>query len=153
MIEAVELAYVAGVVDTQAVIRTRALEGGTLLPMVAVHGPNARLLDYLANTTGTRVTTVRRGYSKAGCSDHCPDQHQHITSTSGRWSVTGVKATVLLCAVRPHLRLQGYDADEAIDVGLVAPRKPATLGRMTALGWPTPEPWLLTPLPGQKVLA
>lgn len=134
-----ELAYLAGIVDTQAVIRMRPY-GEIWLPMVAMHG-DPRLLKVLSQATGTTVTIVKRKYAKAGCSEHCPDKHQHIVSESGRWSVSGAKATVLLSAVRPYLRLQGYLADEAIEVGKLAPKKQSTAGKMVKLGWPLPDGW------------
>lgn len=133
-----DLAYVAGIVDTMAVLRVRKYAEADL-PMVAVHCPNLPLLGYLARLTGTKVTKTSRGYDRAGCSEHCPDKHQHITSTSGRWSVSGAKATVLLAAVRPFLRLQGYAADQVLEAAAKAPSKPATWQRMVELGWPLPD--------------
>lgn len=133
-----DLAYVAGVVDTLGVLRTRQV-GDTRLTMLAVHSPNLPLLGYLAGLCGTKVTTVKRGYDRAGCSEHCPDRHQHITSVSGRWSVTGAKATVVLAAVRPYLRLQGYACDQVLAAAARAPSKPATWEHMASLGWPVPD--------------
>lgn len=138
-----DLAYLAGVIDSQAVIRSRQV-GDTVLPMVALHGSNMSMLDHLAAVTGTKVTPTSRTYDKAGCSEHCPDKHQHIVSKSGRWSVTGARATVLLAALRPFLRLQGFAADEALAVGLRAPRKGNTAGKMAGLGWPLPDGWEAT---------
>lgn len=132
------LAYVAAIIDSLGGIRTRVV-GDTELPMVFVHGPNLPVLQYLADLTGTKVTVVTRGYSKAGCAEHCPEQHQHIHSRSGRWSVTGVKATVLLWNIRPYLRFQAEAAATAITLGLSAPFKPATPGKMLTLGWALPE--------------
>lgn len=133
-----DLAYIAAVIDSQGIIRSRKTKQG-VLPLVALHGPNIRLLQYLAGLTGTKVTITRREFLRSGCREHCPEQHQHITSESGRWSVTGAKATILLAAIRPYMRLQGYQADQAIAQGLVAPRKEATASKMTELGWPLPE--------------
>lgn len=140
-IEGPDLAHLAGVLDAFGVIRVRTYAGDGKLPYVALHGPNTALLRYVGGLTGAKVVVTRRGYYRAGCSEHCPEQHQHITSESGRWSVSGSKATVVLAAVRPYLRVRGYDADEALEVGLRAGRKPATLTRMVALGWPVPDAW------------
>lgn len=131
------VAYAAAVIDTQGVIRLREA-GGTLLPMVALHSPNMELLDWFAEITGTKVTRVTRDYQRAPCVDHCQERHQHIKSVSGRWSVTGVRATVLLFNVRSHLRFQIDAAQEALAVGLSAPFKPATPKKMEALGWEVP---------------
>ena len=132
------VAYVAGVIDSQAGIRTRHV-GDTDLPMVYVHGPNLQVLELLARLTGTSVTTVRRGYAKAGCAEHCPEKHQHVTSVSGRWSVTGVKATVLLWNIRDYLMFQRDAAVDAIALGLATPFKLATPQKMADLGWQVPD--------------
>ena len=86
-----------------------------------------------------RVVVTRRSYAKAGCAEHCKEKHLHVTSESGRWSVSGAKATVILAAVLPYLRLQHEEARGALLVGLGAPFKPATLRQMEQLGWPIPE--------------
>ena len=132
------VAYIAGIIDTQGVIRTRTA-GDTELPYVALSGPNERMLRYLASMTGTKVTITRREFVRAGCAQHCAEKHQHITSISGRWSVSGVKATVLLYNIRPYLRLQLDEAVEALVVGLTTRYKPATVQKMADLGWEIPE--------------
>lgn len=141
-----DLAYLAGIVDTLAVLRTRqvtTMDAVTVLPMVAVHTPDRSVLRQLTQATGTKVTETNRAYAKAGCSQHCRERHQHVRSTSYRWSVTGVKATILLVGVRPYLRVKGAVADDGIRVGLQAPRKSATVVKMHALGWPLPVGWEL----------
>lgn len=145
-----DLAYMAAVVDTLGIIRSRRVSASgqvepTLLPMLALHSTDRAPLDVLADATGTKVTATRRSYSRAGCAEHCAEKHQHIVSASYRWSVTGVKATVVLAAVRPYLRVKGTAADDAIALGLRAPRKAATPGRMAALGWPLPEAYGVSP--------
>jgi len=134
------LAYVAAVLDTLGGVRTRRTGDGTDLPMVYAHGATA-VLDTLAEWTGTKVTVTRRNYSRSGCADHCPEPHHHIVSTSGRWSVTGVKATVVLWNVRPYLRVHADDARSALVLGMAAPFKPATPEKMRALGWDLPDVW------------
>ena len=132
------VAYVAGIIDTTGVIRTRMVQD-TELPYVAVSGSNEGMLRFLAEVTGAKVTITRRSYMKAGCSVHCKEKHQHIQSISGRWSVSGVKATVLLHNVRPFMRLQAAEAAAALDVGLRTGFKPATVQKMSDLGWSVPE--------------
>ena len=79
---------------------------GTRLPAVAISSGNSDMLTYLAKLTGTRSVVTRQAYVKAGCSEHCREKHQHVMSTSGRWSVTGAKATVVLASIRPFVHLQ-----------------------------------------------
>jgi hypothetical protein len=138
MVNESRLAYIAGIIDSQAGIRSRFV-GETELPMVYVHGPNLPVLNLLADMTGTSVTVVRRGYAKAGCSTHCPDKHQHVTSVSGRWSVSGAKATVLLWNIRPYLMFQQEAAAAALAIGMSSPLKQATPQKMVELGWSLPD--------------
>jgi hypothetical protein len=133
------LAYVAGVIDMQCNIKTRRTQEGTELPMLAMYGPNVAMLKYLASLTDTKMVVARRSYMKAGCSQHCKEKHQHIQSVSGRWTLTGMKATVVLYNIRPFMRLQTDAVTSALNVGLTAPFKPAKLDRMAALGWELPD--------------
>lgn len=132
------LAYVAAVVDLLGLIRIRDA-GGTQLPVVQLHGKYLPTMQYLGELTGTRAIQTRRSYARAGCSEHCADKHQHIVSVSGRWSLTGAKATILLWNIRPFLRLQVERAAQAMNVGFSTPFKPATLQKMQQLGWDVPE--------------
>lgn len=134
-----EIAYVAGILDTLGNFRVRETPDGTRLPSIAVSTPNTPLLAYLGNITGVTVLTTTRSYDRHRCMEHCAEAHQHVTSRSGRWSVTGARATVILAAIRPYMRLQVDDVDQLLAVGLDAPRKPATPKRMSTLGWP--DPW------------
>lgn len=129
------LAYLAGIIDVQARITTRSV-GDATLPMVAVSSPNHALLHWLGEITGVRPFVTSRSYARHACGTHCPSPHAHVTSTSGRWCVSGAKATVLLRAVRPLLRLQAEDADAALAAGRAAAFKPATVAKMRQLGWP-----------------
>lgn len=132
------VAYVAGVIDLLGVIRTRTVQD-TELPYLALSGPNTGMLNFLGEITGTRPTITRRAYSKAGCAEHCLEKHQHIQSVSGRWSISGAKATVVLWNVRPYMRLQVEEAAAALAVGTRAGFKPATLTKIAALGWELPD--------------
>ncbi|HEV7950568.1 MAG TPA: hypothetical protein VGP24_12445 [Glaciihabitans sp.] len=138
-LELAKLAYLAGVLDTQGGIKRRAVKSGVELPMVYVHRSDVRVLQHLADLTGTKVTHTARAYAKHGCSVHCPDKHQHVTSHGGRWSLTGVRATVFLWNVRPYLVFLAEEAAAAITLGLSSPFKPATPQRMAELGWELPD--------------
>lgn len=134
------LAYVAGVVDLLGLIRVRTLpDSGTQLPVVQLHGPHMDTFSYLGELTGTKAIVTRRAFVRAGCTQHCKEKHQHVQSVSARWSLTGVKATVVLWNVRPFLRVQTERAGEALEVGLRTRFKPATVRRMQELGWDVPE--------------
>jgi len=133
------LAYLAGVLDYEGVIRVRELPTGTQIPYVGLSGSNAPMLALFAKHTGTRSVVTRRKYVKAGCNEHCKEKHVHVQSVSGRWSVTGAKATVLLWNVQPYVRFQTGVLSEALAVGLRAPFKNATVEKMRELGWDVPN--------------
>ena len=135
----IPLGYIAGILDANAIFRIRTTPGGTRLPGVFVHGLPAPILRVLSESTGTKITMVTRDYSRTPCAEHCEVPHSHVVSVSGRWSVTGAKATVLIAAVLPYLQAQVSDAEEVLEVGLAAPRKSNTFNKMAALGWPLPE--------------
>lgn len=136
----IPLGYIAGILDANAIFRVRTTPGGTELPAVHVHGLPMPIMTVLAKYTGTKVTTVTRDYSRSPCAEHCDERHQHVVSISGRWSVTGARATVLIHAILPHLQAQRYAATEVLAVGLSAPKKSTTYNKMAQLGWPIPAP-------------
>lgn len=133
-----DFAYLAGVLDGRGNIAVRRV-GDTLLPLVAVSVKETDLLEWLNKVTDVKIVMTTRDFVKNGCTQHCLQQHVHVQSVSARWSVTGAKATIVLAAVRPFLRVKGIDADIALSVGLRAPHKPATPRKMASLGWPLPE--------------
>jgi len=128
------LAYIAAILDSRAVIRQRTV-GETDLPYLAVSCPDERLLDLLCRATAIRKVVTRREYAKAGCAEHCQEKHVHTVSRSMRWSVTGVKATVVLDNCLPYMQIQQEEAMEVLAIGLTAPYKAAALRRMAELGW------------------
>ncbi len=135
-----EIAYIAAVIDVQGLVRLRVTPEGTELPHVAVSGDMA-LLTYLGELSGVAPFTTKRSYDKHRCREHCTEAHQHILSVSGRWSVSGAKATVILYAVEPYVMFKKDEVAEALTAGLKAPRKKATPAKMHKLGWPMPEGW------------
>lgn len=133
-----DIVYIAAVIDTQGHITTRTVRDATL-PLVAVSGKNDELLRWLGRMTGVRPFITTRDYSRHACNIHCPSAHQRIVSFSGRWSLSGIKATILLQGILPYMRFQRVAAIDAIQVGLEAGYKPATIEKMKALGWQPPE--------------
>ena len=146
MLTEAELAYLAGVLDTRAVVRVRGAtdrSGDAWLPMIAMSCGDAALLRWLGEITDVKSIITLRTYDKHRCLEHCTKAHDHIDSVSGRWSLTGAKATVVLCATRPYVRFHGERWDRAISVGLGANKKPSTVTKMQALGWAVPVAWTL----------
>lgn len=141
LIEETDLAYVAALIDGFALLRVRTTSEGTELPVISISSPKVEMLNVLGKMTGIKPFATNRAYDKHRCSEHCEAKHEHIVSTSNRWQITGAKATVVLCAIRPYLRVKGSEAEELIHVGLGAPYKPATLSKTADLGWPMPEGW------------
>jgi hypothetical protein len=139
-----QIAYVAGVLDALGRFRIRETPDGTRLPYLAVSCPNMPLLEYLGSLTDTVPFVTKRTYDRHRCTEHCLEPHQHVVSASGRWSLSGAKATIVLAAILPHVRLQKTEIEELLAVGLDAPKKQATPNKMVALGWPMPKEWALT---------
>lgn len=139
MLSADDLAWCAGLIDSMGSIKTRPMSTGSELTYVAISSPRLDLLDIMADLTGTSVVTVKRDYKRLGCGEHCTEAHQHVLSVTGRWSLTGAKATVFLAAIEPYLRTKKEEVRAALDLGMDAPVKPATLKKMYDLGWPPVE--------------
>jgi len=138
-----EVAFVAGLLDATARIKTTKVTSGALLPLVAVSGPNIAMLDVLSRRTGTKYFETRRDYDRHRCGLHCKEAHDHITSVSGRWAVNGARATILLAAVQPYVQVQRDAVAETLAVGMAAPVKAHVVQSMADLGWPIPEDWSL----------
>lgn len=137
-----QLAYLAGVLDTRAVVRTRLVAGSAgVLPYVAVSCGDAELLRWLGELTGVKTVVTSRGYDKHRCLEHCDQAHEHVRSVSGRWSVTGTRATVVLSATAGWVRFHRQEWDRALQAGMSAERKNAVAEKMVHLGWPLPVGW------------
>lgn len=134
-----QLAWCAGVVDVLGLISVRKMKTGSELASVAISSTRIDLLQEIAELTGTTIVTVHRDYNRLNCNLHCPEKHSHVTSTTGRWSLTGARAAVFLNAIEPYLRLKQGNVRQVVDVGITAPHKPATLRKMYNLGWPKLE--------------
>jgi hypothetical protein len=130
-------AYMAGTIDLIGLIRLRDAPKGPL-PVVQMHGPHFQVMSLFSETTDTKVITTSRGFTKAGCSQHCSDKHIHVKSISARWSVTGARATVLLWNLLPYLRTKKVIAGVVMEAGINAGYKPATVRKMQELGWEIP---------------
>lgn len=130
-----QLAYVAALIDTRANLTTRRARDA-VLPQVEISGRPFPALEWLGQITGVRVVPTQRAFVKVGCSEHCAEKHIHVSSLSGRWFVSGAKATIVLAAVRPYLMLRRGQVDDLIDLGRQVGHKGATVTEMAALGWP-----------------
>lgn len=132
-----DIAYCAALIDNLAALRSRDVEGSEL-PVVQISGKHP-VLPWLGEVTGTRVIPTRRAYSRHQCTEHCPDRHAHLTSTSARWSVTGMRATIVLAACEPHMRVQAAAARRLVDLGLRVQYQGQVVNDMAARGWPVPD--------------
>jgi hypothetical protein len=128
----------AGIIDAVALLRKREVRDSGLLPVVAIHGGSPAIHDYMAKLTGTSVTRVNRDYQRKPCTTHCVEPHEHLSSVSLRWSVTGAKATILLYNTLPYLRLRKFDAQDLVDLGVTQHWKSQTIEEMQALGYKIP---------------
>lgn len=132
-----DLAYAAALIDSFAVLNVRDVHD-TALPQVTIQGKIAAL-GWLADITGVKVIEVTKGYNRHQCSEHCPDAHMRIESTTGRWVVTGARATIVLHNVAPYMRVQGADARRLVEAGQQIGYKTQVVNDMVRLGWAVPE--------------
>ena len=133
-----DLAYIAALIDTRGALASRTVRDA-VLPQVAISGRPFPALQWLGEVTGVRVVPTERDFTKAGCAEHCSEKHLHVRSLSGRWMISGAKATIVLAAVQPYLRLRAAEVEDAVALGLAANFKGATAQAMRKLGWPIPE--------------
>lgn len=133
-----DLAYVAALVDSLAVLRVREYRG-TPLPEVTIQGARLAALDWLAGLTGVRVVVIGKDYTQHRCAAHCPDRHTHVQGRTRRWQLTGARATVVLAAVEPFMRVQGREARQLVEAGRAIGWKGNVVADMAALGWVVPE--------------
>lgn len=131
-----DLAYCAALIDNLAALRTRRA-GPSDLPVIQVSGKWG-VLSWLGEITGTKVIETRRKYTRHNCTEHCPDRHAEIVSRSGRWSITGMRAVIVLLNCEPYLRVQAARARELIDAGLAASYQGSVVNDMAKRGWAIP---------------
>lgn len=141
-----DIAYAAAILDNVAALRTRDHQGSTL-PVVQVSGKYGSLV-WLGEITGTKVVETRRQFTRHNCTEHCPDRHADIVSRSFRWSVTGIRAAIVLAACEPYMRVQAAAARRLVDLGLALAYQGQVVNDMGALGWPIPD---LAPHPRARV--
>jgi hypothetical protein len=137
----------AALVDALGNLRVREV-GPTFLPQVNIFGSFTPSLQYLADRTATKVSTIKRDYHRSNCSDHCPTPHTHIVSTAGRWEIIGVKATIVLYGLAPYMQVQQDKARELVRAGRTIGYKGQVVNRMAELGWKIPD---LKPQPRARV--
>lgn len=140
MTQAQQAAYMAGILDALGLFQVRRVQERDLAK-VALHSTNGPLLEWVGAATGTKITEVKRNYARYGCDEHCNEKHIHVNHSSLRWSVTGVRATILIHSVLPHLVLQSETAEQVLDATADAPYRKPTAEAMAALGWTLPT-WM-----------
>jgi hypothetical protein len=132
-----DVAYAAALIDNLAALRTREV-GPSVLPVIQVSGRYGSLM-WLGEVTGTKVIETSRKYQRHNCEEHCPTPHQSVESRSGRWSATGMRATIILANCEPFLRVQGERARDLIDAGLGVQYQGQVVNDMARRGWAIPD--------------
>lgn len=138
-----DLAYIAALVDQFGRLSLRELPGGSVIPEVTIQNKRISALSWLAEITGVSVVRVGKDYHKHQCSDHCPGKHTRVESETRRWQVSGTKATILLHAIEPFMRVQATEARNLVWAGHQCGQKPHVVAEMKLLGWGAwhiPEP-------------
>lgn len=137
MIRQADLSYAAALIDSFGTLKVREVHE-TLLPEVIIQGKIAAL-PWLAEITGVKVIEIRKGYNRHQCTDHCPQAHTRIESLTGRWVVTGARATVVLHNVEPYMRVQARKARDLVEAGQAIGYKTNVVNDMIKLGWQVPD--------------
>lgn len=133
-----DLAYIAALLDAFALLRLRDVNG-TSLPQVTIQSKRVASLDWLAEVTGVAVMGISKDFHRHQCTDHCPTKHTRIEAKTRRWQLTGARATIVLHAVEPFMRVQGREARLLVEEGLTIGYKTDVVNEMRALGWAIPE--------------
>lgn len=133
-----DLAYAAALVDTLGALTLRDV-GPSQLPVVTLQGRFTEALAWLGEQTGTKIIVLQREFMRSGCTHHCPEPHVHIRSSSGRWQISGAKATIVLHNLLPYLRTQDETARTLIEAGRSIGYKGQVVQAMAAKGWDIPE--------------
>ena len=131
--------YLAGVLDARAHIEAHNRHGH-VQPRLRVTTKMLRLLNTLAEYTGTKVVPDYRGYTKRPCGEHCTDKHSHVVRQSAQWTVDSSRATIVLYNVVPFMVAQRPEAVLALEAGLqrFPPARGNVDDQMAALGWALP---------------
>lgn len=132
-----DLSYVAALVDSFARLKVREVHE-TPLPEVTIQGRIAAL-PWLADLTGVKIIEITKGYNRHQCTDHCPQAHTRIESLTGRWVLTGARATIVLFNVLPYLRVQRREALQLVGTGQTIGYKTNVVNDMKRLGWEAPD--------------
>lgn len=141
-----DLPYVAALIDNFGALRPRVANGNEL-PEIHIQG-KVPAMHWLAELTGVRVIDIEKSYNRHQCSEHCPAKHTHIVSMTGRWVVTGARATIVLHNVERFMRVQGRRARDLVAMGQAVGYKGNVINDMTRLGWEIPD---LRPQPRARV--
>lgn len=131
--------YVACILDNFGVFSIRTLANGTRQPVIAMHGKKPAVMGWLAEITNTKAVHVTKMSSRHVCTEHCPEAHGPIEFKSMRWQCTGMKATIVLHNVVPYMRERADEAEQVLDIGLLAPFKEAYVEWMAGAGWAIPN--------------
>jgi hypothetical protein len=140
VLTAAQIGWVAGLIDVRGYLSDRpSSHADRRLPTVAItladvaEGEPSPIISWLCEHTGVAPIAVGKGYNRAGCGEHCPQPHVHITARYHRWIVGGAKAVAVLRAVEPVLIAKQGEARRLI--GMAAAYKGAHVRDMERRGW------------------
>lgn len=137
--------WVAAVLDTRGYLSERPSSSvDRRLPTVAVSmrdlGTEVNpVIKRLSSMTDVEPILLAKKFNRAGCGQHCPEPHVHVTGQYHRWIVGGVKAVVVLRATLPFLMVQHDEAKRLITLGRDGNWKRMHVQAMANLGWPVDD--------------
>lgn len=156
-LQAAELGWIAGTLDVQGlVVYKKNSQRSTKQSVLVVQTRHRPVVQRLSRYTGTDPalvqTRIKEEWNRAGCKEHCPTQHHHVTPktmpTTSRWQVTGSSLVVVLYNVLPYLTASDKAAHFREAMEYVASVMPLSgqgrgaidkaMNRLEGLGWDIP---------------
>lgn len=160
MIEPARLGWMAAILDIQGlVIQKKNYSRATPQVVLAVDSANTTVVRELCALTGTDVemkkqNKLRPEWRRRACTIHCPEAHVHLQDVNmpltGRWTITGVGAAMVLHGLRPHLVTWDVKSwslayelcmDNAVFTGQGSGMTRSVITRLVDLGWELPPGW------------
>lgn len=158
MMEEWKKAWAAGILDFQGHVQTKKNQqraAGSQQIMIYVDTSIDEIVDRLGEMTGANVEMkvrhrVKAEWSRKGCAEHCPEEHIHVNEyqmpATGRWSVTGAAAAIVLWNLREYLSTEREPWDWALSqclsqlklTGQGSAAIIAAARRLHSLGWTLP---------------
>lgn len=160
MIDPAKLGWAAAILDLQGhVVQKKNPTRATPQVVLIVDTASVIVVQGLCALTGSNVEMKQQKYKlpqqwkRRACTEHCPEAHVHMEVSmplTGRWTVTGVAAAIVLHNLRPYLltwdaKGWGVAYEQCMDTATLTGQGSGatrpTIARLAGLGWDLPAGW------------